>query len=138
MQVTETDPIEVLVGDSPAAVFPGGANWPEAFHSCPLPCALEGEVTVKVRVQHLEAAITLRGKCIQVCVHVCVCVCGATMIGFDRMCMCAFPDGEAESWWLSEVGQTFVPLTAATSSVLESELSSCKELLEVEPENKCK
>jgi hypothetical protein len=47
-------------------------------------------------------------------------------------------EGEAEAWWLAEVEQTFgFPLTAATSNVLQSELASCKELLDLEPDNKC-
>ena len=48
------------------------------------------------------------------------------------------PAGENESWWLSGVGEIFgSSLTAATSSVLQSELGSCQELMEEEPENKC-
>ena len=48
-------------------------------------------------------------------------------------------EGEREAWWLLEVDQTFdCPLTAATTTVLQSELTSCKELLGLEPDNKCR
>lgn len=47
-------------------------------------------------------------------------------------------ENELESWWLLGVEEIFgSSLTSATSTVLESELGSCKELLELEPDNKC-
>ena len=46
--------------------------------------------------------------------------------------------GESESWWLSGVEEIFgSSMTAATSSVLQSELDNCQELLQMEPDNKC-
>ena len=39
---------------------------------------------------------------------------------------------------MSSADQMFnTSLTAATTSVLQSELTNCKELLELEPDNKC-
>lgn len=49
-----------------------------------------------------------------------------------------FCTGEKEGWWLGHAEEVFSSiLTAATSSVLRSELDSCQELLQLEPENKC-
>ena len=46
--------------------------------------------------------------------------------------------GEGASWWLNGVEDIFgTSMTAATVSVLQSELQSCQELLEMEPDNKC-
>ena len=46
--------------------------------------------------------------------------------------------GEDASWWLNGVEDIFgTSMTAATVSVLQSELQSCQELLEMEPDNKC-
>ena len=47
------------------------------------------------------------------------------------------PDA-SEAWWLSGVEDIFgSSMTAATTSVLQSELDSCQELLQLEPDNKC-
>ena len=49
----------------------------------------------------------------------------------------SLPDN-CESWWLGSAEVVFTStLTAATSSVLQSELESCQELLQLESENKC-
>ncbi len=46
--------------------------------------------------------------------------------------------GERESWTLEGLEDTFgSSLTAATATVLESELGSCRDLLSMEPDNKC-
>ena len=46
--------------------------------------------------------------------------------------------GQDEGWWLGSLGDTFgCPLTAATPSLLRSELEACQELLQLEPKNKC-
>ncbi len=63
-QVTEANPILVAVGDSPAVAVAPGTDWPEGLHECPLPIAAlpaEGEVAVKVKFQHVEATVTLKG-----------------------------------------------------------------------------
>lgn len=70
-QVTKADPIEVSIGDTPA-IISSGADWPESLHECVLPMEAlpdKGEVTVKVKVHHLEAEVTLRGEmlCILYC-----------------------------------------------------------------------
>ena len=69
-QVTES--IEVTVGDAPPISVSSTADWAESLHECSLPSAAlpEGEVTVKVKVQKLEATVTLRGE---LCKGVCVC-----------------------------------------------------------------
>lgn len=47
-------------------------------------------------------------------------------------------DEEEESWYLADMASIFgSALTEATSTVLQSELSSCQELMELEPDNKC-
>ena len=63
-QVTESNPIRVTVGEAPPTVASSTAEWPEGLHECSLPGEAfpgEGEVTVKVKVQHSEATVTLRG-----------------------------------------------------------------------------
>ena len=46
--------------------------------------------------------------------------------------------GDNESWWLGGVEETFgSTMTSAKTSVLQSELDSCQELLQLEPDNKC-
>lgn len=51
---------------------------------------------------------------------------------------CHGAEEEGENWWMSEASTMFgASLTAATSTVLQSELTSCQELLELEPDNKC-
>lgn len=64
LQVTETDPIEVTVGEAPPIVVASGVDWPRSLHECLVPCEvlpLEGEAIVKVKVQQSEATVTLRG-----------------------------------------------------------------------------
>ena len=62
---------------------------------------------------------------------------------FVSHCLLSLPhvphtEGEEESWWMSGPEEMFgSALTAATSAVLRSELSSCKDLLDMEPDNKC-
>ena len=47
--------------------------------------------------------------------------------------------GEADSIYTANIRDLFgSALTEATSDVLTSELASCRELLELEPDNKCK
>ena len=62
-QISESDPIEVSIGDATPLSFLEGADWPESLHECPLPDGVlpEGEVVVRVKVQHMEAAVTLKG-----------------------------------------------------------------------------
>ena len=57
-------------------------------------------------------------------VCVCVCVCDV---------MSAVPGG----WWMNAKGLSPHTSTVATCAVLNSELDSCRELLEEEPRNKC-
>ena len=46
---------------------------------------------------------------------------------------------ESESWWVCAVEEMFgSSMTAATSTVLQTELENCQELLQMEPNNKCK
>lgn len=56
--------IEVTVGEAPPISISSTADWEESLHKCLLPSAAlpEGEVTVKVKVQNLEATVTLRGE----------------------------------------------------------------------------
>jgi hypothetical protein len=45
---------------------------------------------------------------------------------------------ENESWWVCGVDEMFgSSMTSATSSVLQTELDNCQELLQMEPNNKC-
>lgn len=62
LQVTEA--IEVTVDHAPPISVSSTADWAESLHECSLPSAAlpEGEVTVKVKVQNLEATVTLRGE----------------------------------------------------------------------------
>lgn len=63
-QVTEAEPIVVSIGEAPPILVSSSEDWPESLHKCSVPSSAEGEVTVKVRVQHLEAVVTLRGACV--------------------------------------------------------------------------
>lgn len=63
-QVTEAEPIVVSIGEAPPILVSSSEDWPESLHKCSVPSSAEGEVTVKVRVQHLEAMVTLRGACV--------------------------------------------------------------------------
>lgn len=57
-------------------------------------------------------------------------------MNFHSVSVCA--GSKDEMCWLGGRGPSFgTTLTAATSSVLTAELDSCKELLQLEPDNKC-
>ena len=48
------------------------------------------------------------------------------------------PAGQCENWWLGPLDDIFgSSLTSAKPSLLRSELETCQELLQLEPENKC-
>lgn len=121
--------MEVTVGSGITVSFPGGTDWPDSLHECPLPSEalpVDEDVVVIVKVQQVQASVTLKGMVRE-------------RERASLLCPVLCAGGESEGWWLSDVEHTFsTSLTATASTVLQDQLSSCRDLLDLEPDNKCK
>lgn len=127
-------------------------GYPEAVHKC---CVLgEGvlgdEGKLRVKYGDLEAEVTLRGNLDgyrNVTKRVdffrdeidpsTTCHAHDNTLVLMTFATRSFTEKE-ESWYLADMVDMFDSnLTEATSTVLLSELGSCQELMELEPDNKC-
>lgn len=66
-----------------------------------------------------------------------ICIRWYTVTSYTVLLIC-LPAGQCENWWLGPLEDIFgSSLTSAKPSLLRSELETCQELLQLEPENKC-